>query len=97
MIGNHSPQTLDGQDHTPDRDSEIVTIELPECVIQAVKQEVVPVTIPFVDQVQPKAGSHGKLAVIQSKMTPLMLYIVSLAQFIDISKSDVDLGRCPCL
>ncbi|KAF9280126.1 hypothetical protein BGZ68_007475 [Mortierella alpina] len=84
MTGNRSPQTLDGQDQTPDRDSEIVTIELPECVIQAVKQEVVPVTIPFVDHGQPTAGPHGKLAMVQSKMTPLMLYIVSLAQFIDI-------------
>ncbi|KAF9964671.1 hypothetical protein BGZ70_006108 [Mortierella alpina] len=84
MTDSNPHRTLDGPDDTPDGDSEIITIELPESVIPAVKQDVVPVTIPFSDKVQPSAAPQGTLAAIQSKMTPLMLYVVSLAQFIDI-------------
>ncbi|KAF9981717.1 hypothetical protein BGZ75_006924 [Mortierella antarctica] len=84
MTDKNPLRTLHGQDHTPDSDSEIITIELPECVVQAEKQDVDPVAMPFTDQVQPTVVPLGKLATIQSKMTPLMLYVVSLAQFIDI-------------
>ncbi|CAO3566145.1 unnamed protein product [Mortierella alpina] len=84
MTDSNPSRTLDGPDHSSDRNSETITIELPESVLEVVKQDVVPVTIPFADKVQPTAAPQGTLAAMQSKMTPLMLYVVSLAQFIDI-------------
>ncbi|KAG0207791.1 hypothetical protein BGX28_001037 [Mortierella sp. GBA30] len=83
MTSSHSSQTLDAQGRG-DKDSEIVTIELPESAPEAVKQEAVPVAIPLDQREQSTDIPQTRLSKAQAKMAPLMLYVVSLAQFIDI-------------
>ncbi|KAG0307359.1 hypothetical protein BGZ98_000448 [Dissophora globulifera] len=77
MSSSDSLRTVDAEDQFPKEHCEVIAIDPPETTPSQATQE------------EPAASEHPstnqvRLLAIQRKMAPLMLYIVSLSQFIDI-------------
>ncbi|KAG0368146.1 major facilitator superfamily domain-containing protein [Gamsiella multidivaricata] len=83
MSSNNSTQTVNVQKHSSEKKCEAITIDKPG--VARPPQELQPTKLNRQDEDDGmQTFSHDKLSSIQQKMSPLMLYVVSVAQFIDI-------------
>lgn len=81
MSSNDSIRTVQGVQETfKGKDFEVVTIDRTEEATSAAS------TPTQQQQLDVQSENHSMLARIQQTMAPAMIYVVSIAQFIDISK-----------